>query len=131
MKTDNGYRFHYNGKERVAIALEIEGDIALCWEFTVGAFRRYHISRASTPENITFTKLLKLSQAFFENSTNFFCEVVRESGGNKFYELRTEQEIREYYHLNNCTVFFGEEDVFIINDNYLAKMNNPDNIYAT
>jgi hypothetical protein len=111
MKTDNGYKFHYNGKERVAIALEIEGDIALCWEFTVGAFRKYHISRASTPENITFTKLLKLSQAFFENST--------------------EQEIREYYHVNNCTVFFGEEDVFIINDNYLEKMNNPDNIYAT
>ena len=106
------YTFVYNGKNRVAIVLEIDEDIkqALCWELTVGEFRRYNIKDIQSPTNVTRNlwgtsketgKVLRFENHFFVSSG------------------KTPDEVTEYYKQRNCTVFFGEEFTFVVSNQYL------------
>ena len=100
------YTFVYNGKNRVAIVLEINDKQALCWELTVNQFRRYNIKDIQSPTDITHEKVLRFGNEYFSQHGS------------------TTGEVRKYYDNINCLVFFGDEYTFVVNNQYLTGAVN-------
>ena len=100
---DCAYTFMYNGKNRVAIVLEVQDKQALCWELTENNFRRYNIKNIISPTDVTINKVLRFANDYFAVSG------------------KTSDEIVEYYSERDCIVFFGERFTFVVNKAYLVN----------